>query len=95
MMTKEGYTKIVNFMNPPNRGSFAREWPKSHTCSENALFLLKSSPLLPGIDQTNYVYSDDDQGRVYQNCKLYDPRGRGSCARVLPYTSCTENALFL
>ena len=33
-----------------------------------------------GIDQTNQIYSNDDQGRVYLNCKFHDPRGRGSCA---------------
>ena len=27
------------------------------------------------IDQTNYVYSNNDQGRLYQNCKFHDPRG--------------------
>ena len=38
MMTKEGSTKIVNFMTPRGRGSSARAWPyKSY--SENALFL--------------------------------------------------------
>ena len=42
--------------------------------SETALFLYKSSFLLPGIDQTNYVYSIDDQGKVYQNYILkYTP----------------------
>ena len=72
MMTKEGSTKIINFMTPV-RASCAR----SPYC-ENALFLLESS-LHTGIDQTNWVYSDD-QGRVYQNCKLNYPWTRGSCA---------------
>ena len=58
-------------------------------------FLKKSSSLLPGIDQTNQVCSNDDQGRVYQNCKFHDPRGRGSCARAWPYKSYSENELFL
>ena len=40
-------------------------------------------------------YSYDDQGRVYQNCKFHDPRGRGYCARAWPYESYSENALFL
>ena len=31
-----------------------------------------------GLDQTNYVYRNDDQGRVYQNCKCHDPKGWGS-----------------
>ena len=63
--------------------------------SENALFLWKSSPLLPGIDQTKQVCSNNDQGRVYQNCKFHYPRGRGSCARAWPYKSYSETALFL
>ena len=42
--------------------------------SENALFLQQSSFLLPGIDQTNCVYSIDNQGKVYQNYILkYTP----------------------
>ena len=77
MMTKEGSTKIVNFITP-GQGFFAGAWPhKSY--SENALFLWKSSSLLPGIDQTNSVlYSSDDQGSLYmyQNCKFHEPRGR-------------------
>ena len=27
------------------------------------------------MDQTNFIYSNDDQGRVYQNCKFHDHRG--------------------
>ena len=45
------------------RGSWrARAWPKKSYC-ENALFFKKSSSLHPIMDQTNYVYSNDDQGR--------------------------------
>ena len=52
MMTKEGATKIVNFMTP---GAGVLEIGQGHmSYCENALFLLKSSFLLPGIDQTNY-----------------------------------------
>ena len=60
-----------------------------------AIFLWKSSSLLPDIDQTNQVCSNDDQGIVYQNCKFHDPWGRGSCARAWPYKSHSKNALFL
>ena len=56
---------------------------------------LKSSSLLPGIDQTNQVCSNDDQERVYQNPTFYDLRGRGSFARAWPYNSYSENVLFL
>ena len=57
MMTKEGSTKIVNFMTSGGRGSCARSRPyKSY--GENALFDQKSSSdLSPGIVQTNKVYS--------------------------------------
>ena len=73
------------FHDPQGRGFCARVWPyKSY--SENALFLLKSSSLLPGIDQTNYVYSIiEDQGRVYLNCKFHDPWGWSSGVRVWPF----------
>ena len=85
---------MCKFHDPWGRGSCARVWPyKSY--SENALFLLKSSSLLPGIGQTNQVCSNDDQGEIYQNCKFHDPLGRGSCARAWPYKSYSENALFL
>ena len=40
--------------------------------------------------QTNWVYSNVNQGRVYPNCKFHDLRGRGSCARMWPYKSYSE-----
>ena len=83
-MTKEGSTKIVTFMSP---GSCARAWPYIKSYSENALFFLKSSSSLPGINQTNYLYSNDEQGRVFQNCNFYDPQGWGSDVRAWPYKS--------
>ena len=57
-------------------GSCARAWPYIKLYSENALFYLKSSSLLPGINQTIYLYSYDDLGKVHQSCNFYDPRGR-------------------
>ena len=63
-----------------DRGSCARVWSyKSYV--ENALFLLKSSSLLRSIDQTNQVCSNDDHGRVYQNCKFV--LGRGHISHVV------------
>ena len=50
-------------------------------------FYKKYSSLLPGIDQINQVCSNDDQERVYQNCKFHDPLGRGSCARGCDHIS--------
>ena len=31
-----------------------------------------------GMVQTNYVYSNDDLGTVYQKYKFHEPRSRGS-----------------
>ena len=94
MMTKEGSTKIVNFMTPGAGVLVLGRGHISHIVKMHYFFKNLSS-LLQVIDQTNYVYSIDDQGRVYQNCKFHDPRGRGSCARVWPFKSYSENALFL
>ena len=55
-------------------------------------FFKKISSQLTGIDQTNKVYSNDDQGMVYQKWKFYDPRGWGSDVRAWPYKSYSENA---
>ena len=96
MMTKEGSTKIVNFMTPGAGVLVQRHWPyKSYM--ENALFLAKFSSQLPGIHQSNQVCSNDDQGRVNQIGKYHDPWGKDSCARAWSYTckSYSENALFL
>ena len=51
--------------------------------------------LLPGIDQTPYVYSDKDEGGFCQNCKFHEPWGRGSCAKAWPNKSWSEKSLFL
>ena len=40
-------------------------------------FMKKSSSLLPGKHQAKQAYSNNDQGRVYQNRKFHDPRGWG------------------
>ena len=70
MITKEESTKILNFMTPGTG-------PYKLYC-ENAIFLF-----LWGMEQTNLVYSNDDQWRVYLNCKFHDSRGRGTCSRVV------------
>ena len=95
MMTKKGSTKIVTFMIPGAGVLVLGCGHVSHIpVVKMHLFVEKSSSLLPVIDQTNYVYSDDDQERVYKNCNFHDSRGRGSCARVWPCKSYTgsENA---
>ena len=78
MMTTEGCIKIVNFMIP-------RIWVLLQGCihQSHALkmhFFFKSLFLLPGIYKTNYVHSNNDQGKVYQNCKCHD---LGARVRVL------------
>ena len=50
------------------------------------------SSLLPGIDQTNQICRNDDQGSVYQNCKLNYPRNKISCAGPWPFS---EHAIYL
>ena len=37
------------------------------------IYLQKSSSLLLGMDQTNQVYNNDDQGRVYQILNFMTP----------------------
>ena len=75
-------------------GFCARVWPYN-SFSKNALhyfFFYKSSFLLPCFDQTNFVYSNDDQRIIYKNYKFHDPDvvvlGRG-------YMSNRGNTLFL
>ena len=59
-MTKEGSIQIINFMTPGAVVLAKWVWPyKSY--SENTLFLEKYSYLLPGIGQSNYLYSYGDQ----------------------------------
>ena len=93
-MNKVGSTKTVNFMTPwaevivLGRGHISCI-VKMHS------FFNKPSTLIPGIDQTKQVCGNDEQGRVYQNCKFHDPLGRGSCARAWSYKSYSEYALFL
>ena len=72
MMTKEGSTKIVTFMTL-RAGVLALGYGHiSHIMEMH--FSYKIISLFPGIDQTNYVYSNDDQGRVYQNCRFMTSR---------------------
>ena len=67
MVTKKGSTKFVNFMTPGTAVLVLGRGLISN------IVKIHYSYLLPGIDQTNYVYSNDDQGRVYQNCIFNDP----------------------
>ena len=86
LINKEGLTKIITFMTPGAGVLVLGCGHISHLVKMHYFFKNLSS-LLPVIDQTNYVYSIDDQGRVYQNCKFHDPRGWGSDVRAWPYKS--------
>ena len=96
MMTKEGSNKIVNFITP-RAGVFVLGCGQiSHIVKMHYFFknILYSHAF---IRQTEYqVYtSNDDQGRIYKNCKFLDQWCRVSCGKAWPYKSCSENALFL
>ena len=65
---KEGSTKIVNFMTP---GAEVLQLGRGHI-KWQGIISLKSSSLLPRIDQINLVYSNDEQGGIYENCKFHD-----------------------
>ena len=39
----------------------------------------------------NRIYGDDVKEGIYQNCKFYERRNRGSCVSVWPYKSYNHN----
>ena len=51
--------------------------------------------LYTGIDQTNWEYSNDEQRRVNQNCKLHEPQVRGSGTDAWAYSENAIISLFL
>ena len=59
-ITNEGSTKIINSAGVLVLG-------RGHI---SHIVKLLCFSLLPGIDQTNQVCSNDDHRRVYQNCKI-------------------------
>ena len=77
MMTKEGSTKIVNLMTP-GAGVLVQGHGhiscivKMHCFFKNLLLFSQA------LNRQSKLNSYDDQGRVYQNYKFYDPWGRGS-----------------
>ena len=79
-VTKEGSTKILYIFHDPRAGVLVLGCGQilSHIVKMH-YFLKKYSSLFPGIDQTNYAYGNDDQGRVYQNCIFHDPWGTFLC----------------
>ena len=79
-MTTKGSTKFVNFMT----------WAGVFVLGCGDVVSFNSSSPLRGMDQTNLVNSNNDQGRVYQNYKFDDHRGKGSDVRAWPYKSYSE-----
>ena len=67
--------KIWNVI-PPSHGDMI--------LGQNCKIDVFSSSLLLIMYQINWIYSNDKQGRIYQNCKCHDPRGRGSSAWAWP-----------
>ena len=67
MMIKEGSTKIVNFM---THVAGVLAFGHDHIVK---MQYFSSSCVHWGMGQTNKVYNNYDQGRVYQNCKYHDP----------------------
>ena len=64
MMTKEGSTKIVNFMTP---GAGVFVLGRSHTNHIVKIHISLKFFSTP-VDQTNYVYSNDEQGMGLLGC---------------------------
>ena len=79
-MTKEDIQQMT-----PGAGflCFKKRCHISHIVKMHYFFKNLSS-LLPVIDQTNSIYSIDDQGGVYQNCKFHDTQGWGSDVKAWP-----------
>ena len=67
MMTKYLSTKFCNFMTP-SAGVFVLGQGHVIYMVKIHYIFQEPSSLHPGIDQTNQVLSNDDQGRVYQYC---------------------------
>ena len=91
MMTKEGYTKIVNFITP---GAGILVLWHGHICHIVKMhYFIKNIPSPIYISDKLGIHITDDHGKVFQNFKFHDLRGRISCARAWPYRSYIENAL--
>ena len=70
-MNKEGSINTVNFMTPGAGVLVLGRGHMSHIVEMHYFFQQIFFSTLPGIDQTNIVYSYDDQGRMYRNCKFH------------------------
>ena len=72
MMTKEGSPKIVNFMTPGAGVLVIGRGHISHIVKLHYFFnnLLLYTPRHRS-NKLSVYYSNDDQGRVYKNCKFH------------------------
>ena len=92
MMTKEGSTKIVNFM-PPGAGVLVlghghiSHIVKMHYFFKNLLYSRA------WIRQKMFIVMTKEL-RVYQNSKFHDYRARILCARVWPYKSYSKAVFY-
>ena len=77
MMTKEGSSKIVNFMTPRAAALVLGHGHISHIEKMHHFFkkIFKSSSLLQGTDQTNLKYIVMMTKKGPPNCNFHDPRG--------------------
>ena len=94
MMTKEGSTKILNFMIPGAGVLVLGCGYISHIVKMHYFFknLLSNSQAL--IRQTKYVVMMSKEGST-KILNFMTPGAGVSCARVWPYKSYRENALFI
>ena len=76
IMTKEESTKSVNLITPGVGDLVLGRGHISHTVKMHCFFENLFQHSQARIRQTWYIII------MYQNCQLYDPRGRGSCATV-------------
>ena len=75
IMSMEGYTKFINFMTPSAGFPVQGCAHISHIAKMHFFFIYtqRHDP-----DKLSVYRSNDDQGRVCQNVKFHDPKGRGS-----------------
>ena len=75
MMTKEGSTKFLNFKTLGQR--FLCYDVAIKLYKWNVLCLSKKTSLMLGIDETDWMYSNDNEGRVYHFLKILLHTERG------------------
>ena len=92
-MNKEGSTKTVTFMTP-GAGLFCWVVPIKDIYLM-CIIPLKCSSLLPGIDETNNVYSNDDNESSNKIVTFMTPGAWVLVLRRGHISHYSENALFL